>query len=72
MKQELRNSGEHFSEDKAVKVFREILAGFKVLAEHGYIHRDVKPENILLKDTTYKLADYGFCKKVACHQEKLK
>lgn len=30
----------------------------------GYIHRDVKPENALVKGNVYKVADFGFAKKV--------
>lgn len=28
------------------------------------IHRDVKPENILIHNGAYKLADFGFCRKL--------
>ncbi len=28
------------------------------------IHRDIKAENILIKDKTFKLADFGFSKKL--------
>lgn len=27
----------------------------------GYIHRDLKPDNILIKDGKIKLADFGYC-----------
>lgn len=38
--------------------------GFKILVGKGYVHRDLKPENILSKQNKYKLADYGFIRKV--------
>jgi len=28
------------------------------------MHRDVKPENILIKQNVFKLADFGFCKEL--------
>ena len=51
-------------EDESIYVLNEILEGFKVLLDKGYIHRDIKPENILVKENTYKIADYGFSKKL--------
>lgn len=39
------------------------MQGFRVLVGKGYIHRDVKPANILVKKNIYKVADFGFATK---------
>ena len=38
---------------------REILAGMQELHQHGVIHRDIKPQNILLVDGRAVVADIG-------------
>jgi len=40
------------------------LKGFKILTDKGYIHRDVKPPNVLVKGQLIKVADFGFAAKV--------
>lgn len=39
------------------------MIGFKYLHENGLIHRDVKCENILLKDGIIKITDFGIASK---------
>lgn len=43
-------------------MFGEILNGFKYLRQKQIIHRDVKPENILRRNSVLKIADFGFAK----------
>lgn len=38
--------------------------GMKTLTDKGYIHRDIKPANVLVKGDLFKVADFGFAKKV--------
>jgi len=38
----------------------EFMEGLKELLRNGYIHRDVKPANVLNKDDVFKVADFGF------------
>lgn len=48
------------------------MQGFRVLVSKGYIHRDVKPANTLVKDKHYKVADFGFaCKADVFGRKKL-
>ncbi|MCK2238961.1 MULTISPECIES: serine/threonine-protein kinase [unclassified Crossiella] len=41
-------------------IARDVLTGLELLHAQGYVHRDVKPENVLVSgDGRYKLADFG-------------
>lgn len=48
---------------KAVHFIRGVADGLKYAHEHGFIHRDIKPHNILLnKDFVPKITDWGMSK----------
>ncbi|EGR33125.1 zinc carboxypeptidase family protein, putative [Ichthyophthirius multifiliis] len=44
--------------------FSQILEAFKYLRKNNLIHRDVKPQNILVNNNVLKVADFGFAKEV--------
>lgn len=51
---------------KAVHFIRGVADGLKYAHEHGFIHRDIKPHNILLnKDFVPKITDWGMSKVLA-------
>lgn len=39
------------------------MEGVQYMAAKDYVHRDVKPENVLVKDGEYKVSDFGFATK---------
>lgn len=49
-------------EKLALEYFAQIVEAFKVLNKNNIMHRDLKPDNILIHDGILKLADFGFCK----------
>jgi male germ cell-associated kinase len=66
MFEERRKSGQKFTEKEIKTYMRDIIEGVKVLHDHGYMHRDVKPENILIsQDNVLKLTDFGTIKKLS-------
>ncbi|KAG2584550.1 serine/threonine-protein kinase PEPKR2-like isoform X2 [Panicum virgatum] len=58
------------SERRATSVIRELMAVLKYCHEMGVVHRDIKPDNVLLtKAGRLKLADFGLSVRVADGQK---
>ena len=47
---------------EAIKMIKGIVSAVSFLYDHNIIHRDIKPQNILLSKGNPKLADFGFAK----------
>ena len=45
--------------EESVRIAREVLDALHYAHEHGIVHRDVKPENILLHGGHAMVADFG-------------
>jgi Predicted integral membrane protein len=47
---------------EAVRILRDTLSALSYAHEHGVVHRDIKPDNILLTDQHAVVADFGVAK----------
>ncbi len=63
------NNGKANSHEHAIKITIEILTGLENLHEKGVTHRDLKPDNILIMNGKYCLADFGVSRKVKSHSK---
>ncbi len=56
------------SEEETRFYIAETVLGIEAIHKAGYIHRDIKPDNLLLsRDGHVKLSDFGLCKPVDLH-----
>ncbi|MGH7521077.1 MAG: protein kinase domain-containing protein [Gemmatimonadales bacterium] len=51
--------------DEALRITREVADGLESAHRRGVVHRDVKPENILLEEGHAVVADFGIARAVA-------
>nr|XP_026692109.1 MAPK/MAK/MRK overlapping kinase [Ciona intestinalis] len=66
---ELIRGRRHYVPEPKVKSFMyQLLKSLDHMHRCGIFHRDVKPENILIKDDVLKLADFGSCRSVYSKQ----
>ena len=61
----------HYSERVACKIVKNLLIGVKYMHDEGFVHRDLKPDNMLLTEdprtnpdiSNIRIADFGFATK---------
>mmetsp|Transcript_2249 Transcript_2249/g.5260 ORF Transcript_2249/g.5260 Transcript_2249/m.5260 type:complete len:332 (-) Transcript_2249:798-1793(-) len=58
------------TEARIISVVRQILRALSFLHGKGYVHRDMKPENILMNGDVCKLADFGLALEESCQKTK--
>lgn len=60
----LLNRERQLSVDEAMRIAREIADALSYVHEHGIVHRDVKPENILFAGKHACVADFGIARAI--------
>jgi len=64
----IRGKKQFLPEDKVKALMYQLVKSIEHMHRNGIFHRDVKPENILVKDELLKLADFGSCRSVYSKQ----
>ncbi len=60
---------QRLSQERALPIFLQICDALGHLHNHGFLHRDIKPDNMIINDTAYQkdfltLIDFGIAKKI--------
>lgn len=55
---------DNYTIHEVVSFIEQMAENIKIMSENGYVHRDIKPKNIIEKDGMYYLIDGGICKRI--------
>jgi len=53
-----------FPEQEVKSIMYQVILGLAYMHKHGFFHRDMKPENLLVKDDFVKVADFGLAREI--------
>ncbi|KAJ3132224.1 hypothetical protein HK100_005516 [Physocladia obscura] len=56
--------GRIFSDADIKKYIYQVLLGLQYMHKHGFFHRDMKPENLLMTGDVVKIADFGLAREI--------
>ena len=60
-----RLGGRALPPDQALKIFRELMFALGDIHEHGVLHRDLKPQNLMFRaDGSLAIVDFGIAKHI--------
>ena len=51
-------------EEKVKSLVYQTLQGLAYMHKHGFFHRDMKPENLMVQGETLKIADFGLAREI--------
>ncbi|KAG1657422.1 hypothetical protein FOA52_011792 [Chlamydomonas sp. UWO 241] len=64
MYQMCKERDKHFPEQKIRNWIYQILQALAYCHKHGFFHRDMKPENLLVHNDVVKVADFGLAREI--------
>jgi len=68
-----KKKGCYFKREEINAFLNAMIPLFVRLQKRGYLHRDIKPDNILLargRKLDFRLADFGFALKINCYSSR--
>lgn len=65
----MKNTGDHFTLTQVQNIMKQLLTGLNLMHSKMILHRDLKPDNILidLQGENVKIADFGLSKQAKFH-----
>lgn len=60
----MKEREKHIPEARIRNIMYQIFQGLAFMHKHGFFHRDFKPENLLVKGDTVKIADFGLAREI--------
>ena len=60
----MKDQKKGFHESEIKSIMYQTILGLAYKHKHGFFHRDMKPENLLVKVNSVKIADFGLAREI--------